>query len=181
MNLNLSQGELVRLTAPNAETDAAVMAHWWRDSEYARLQDSEPASPRSASQIRGWLEEDIQDDVFAFHFRPLAEARLIGFVTLWVRWPHRDAWLGIGIGDRADWGKGYGTDALRLALRYAFDELDLHRVSLTVLGANPRAQRAYEKAGFVVEGRQRGQSQYDGQRVDEVFMGILREAWERRA
>jgi RimJ/RimL family protein N-acetyltransferase len=49
-----------------------------------------------------------------------------------------------------------------------------------VLGANPRAQRAYEKAGFVVEGRTRRQNQYDGQRVDDVYMGILREEWERR-
>ncbi len=54
------------------------------------------------------------------------------------------------------------------------------RVSLSVLGNNPRAIRAYEKAGFVLEGRSRGHNLYDGQRIDEAFMGILREDWERQ-
>ena len=97
---------------------------------------------------------------------------------LWVNWPHGDALLGIGIGDRADWSKGYGSEALRLALRYAFTELNLHRVSLTVLEGNARAIRAYEKAGFVLEGQSREYSRYDGQWLGEVFMGILREDWK---
>jgi RimJ/RimL family protein N-acetyltransferase len=179
MNTNLFQGQLVRFTAPNPKTDPEVIARWWRDSEYGRLQDSDPAFPRTAAQLREGMERGPDDDGFFFHFRPLDEERLLGFVGLWVDWRNRDAWLGIGIGNREDWGKGYGSDAMRLAVRYAFTELGLHRVSLTVLGSNPRAQRAYEKAGFVVEGRQRGLSHYDGQRVDEVYMGILRDEWER--
>lgn len=177
MNPNLFYGDLVRFTAPNPETDAETIARWWLDSEYARLQDSDPAFPRSAAQLRESMERKPDEDGFYFHFRPLNEERLLGFVGLWVNWPHRDAWLGIGMGNRSDWGQGYGTDAMRVAVRYAFTELNLHRISLTVLGANPRAQRAYAKAGFVVEGVQRGLSHYDGERVDEVYMGILREEW----
>lgn len=177
MSKNIFLGHLVRFTAPNPETDTDVMARWWRDSEYARLQDSDPAFPHAAAQLRPRLERGPDNDGVYFHLRPLNDERLLGFVGLWIQWPHRDAWLGIGLGDRNDWGKGYGTDAMRLAVRYAFSELNLHRISLMVLGTNPRAQRAYEKAGFVVEGRQRGLSHYDGQRVDEVYMGLLREEW----
>ena len=87
---------------------------------------------------------------------------------------------GIGIGERSDWGKGYGTDAMRLILRYAFIELNLYRVSLDALGSNARAIRSYEKCGFVREGELRDAARYDGQYVGEVYMGILRDEWEQR-
>jgi RimJ/RimL family protein N-acetyltransferase len=86
--------------------------------------------------------------------------------------------LGVGIGNRAYWGQGYGSEAVRLTLGYAFEELNLHRVSLSVLGDNPRAIRAYEKCGFVREGQWRELAHYDGQWSDEVVMGILRSEWE---
>jgi RimJ/RimL family protein N-acetyltransferase len=172
-------GERVRLCAMEVEAMAEASARWSRDSEYRRLQDSDPALPVSVAEARAhFADEAPSDGEYHFAIHTLEPDRLIGFVSLWLRWQHADAWLGIGIGDRADWGQGYGTEALRIALRYAFEELNLHRVSLTVLGANPRAQRAYEKAGFVVEGRQRSQNQYDGRRIDDVFMGILREEWK---
>jgi RimJ/RimL family protein N-acetyltransferase len=81
------------------------------------------------------------------------------------------------IGERDYWGKGYGTDALRVLLRYAFDELNLHRVSLSVLEGNERAMRSYQKCGFRYEGRQRQVWAYDGRRWDEIYMGLLRDEW----
>jgi RimJ/RimL family protein N-acetyltransferase len=86
--------------------------------------------------------------------------------------------MGIQIGEREYWGKGYGTDALRVLLRYAFDELNLARVSLSVLEGNVRAMRSYEKCGFKYEGRERQAWAYEGRRWDEVYMGLLREEWE---
>jgi RimJ/RimL family protein N-acetyltransferase len=85
--------------------------------------------------------------------------------------------VGIGLGEREFWGKGYGTDAMRIILRYAFTELNLHRVTLNVFEYNPRGVRSYEKAGFVLEGRQRGVLLREGRRWDEIYMGILREDW----
>ncbi|MGQ0601026.1 MAG: GNAT family N-acetyltransferase [Anaerolineales bacterium] len=174
-------GERVRLCAVEADAMAESFVRWSRDSEFRRLQDSDPAHPLSLVEAREMFGDDMSSDsAFSFAIHTREPDRLIGFVGLYLRWPHADAWVGIGLGERDCWGQGYGTEAMRIALRYAFTELNLHRVSLTVLGANPRAQRAYEKAGFVFEGRARAQSQYDGQRVDEVYMGILREEWERR-
>lgn len=70
-------------------------------------------------------------------------------------------------------GAGYGTEATRAVLRHAFDTVGLHRVELEVYAFNPRAQRAYEKAGFVVEGRRREALRGDGEWIDAIVMGVL--------
>ena len=82
--------------------------------------------------------------------------------------------LGITIGDKAYWGKGYGTDAIRLLVDYAFRLRNLRKVWLTVLGNNARAIAAYQKCGFEKEGRLRQQVWSNGGYVDLVYMGILR-------
>ncbi len=87
--------------------------------------------------------------------------------------------MGIGLGERKYWSKGYGTDAMRIILRYAFTELNLHRVSLDTFEYNPRAIRSYEKAGFKIEGRVRQLLNREGRRWDVIYMGILREEWEK--
>jgi RimJ/RimL family protein N-acetyltransferase len=87
--------------------------------------------------------------------------------------------LGIGILRREYWGRGYGSEAVSLMLRFGFTELNLRRISLSVFEYNTRAVRAYEKAGFQQEGRLRQALQRDGRRWDELFMGILREDWLR--
>ncbi|MFC3449011.1 GNAT family N-acetyltransferase [Amycolatopsis speibonae] len=71
-------------------------------------------------------------------------------------------------------GKGYGTEATKLLLGYAFDVVGLHRVSLEVFDYNPRAQRAYEKAGFLREGLQRQALRWEGEWHDVITMAILK-------
>jgi RimJ/RimL family protein N-acetyltransferase len=86
-------------------------------------------------------------------------------------------WVGIGIGERDYWGKGYGTDAMKLCLQYAFMELGAQRVSLGLLEYNARALKSYEKAGFKLEGRMRQEMLREGKRTDTLWMGILRDEW----
>jgi RimJ/RimL family protein N-acetyltransferase len=125
------------------------------------------------------METDKSDSI-GFAVRTLADDRFIGFVGLHaIRWKDGEAFIGIGIGERDYWDKGYGTDAMRVVLRYAFNELGLHRISLGVFEYNPRAIRSYEKAGFTNEGRERKVLNRDGKRYDVVDMGILREEWEQ--
>ena len=70
-------------------------------------------------------------------------------------------------------GRGYGTEVTRLVVSYALDTVGLHRLSLGVYAFNPRAQRVYEKCGFVVEGRRREVLHWDGAWHDEILMSVL--------
>lgn len=181
MNANLFSGRLVRLAAVDVDADPAWFARWDRDTEYGRLLDADPRRLLTARQIKTAIEkEEAEGREMAFAIRTLAEDQLIGFVDLdGPNWTHGDSFVGIGIGDRAYWGRGYGTDALRVLLRYAFTELNLYRLSLNVFSYNARAIRAYQKIGFAVEGRMREALRRDGQYHDLIFMGILRDEWRR--
>lgn len=88
---------------------------------------------------------------------------------------HHKAEYGIFIGEDNARGKGYGTAAAKLMIRYCFEELQLHRLFLRVYADNVRAIRSYEKAGFVKEAYLRDDVFIDGEYKDIVLMGIIRE------
>jgi len=90
------------------------------------------------------------------------------------------AWLSIGIGEAEARGKGYGYDAMRLALNFAFNELNLHRIQLTVFSYNAAALALYNKLGFTHEGTYREFLRRDGQRHDMLLYGLLRDEWTTR-
>ena len=95
-----------------------------------------------------------------------------------IDWKNRKAVQGIFIGEKEYWGRGYGSDAIRALLGFAFREMNLHRVYLSVYDYNERAIRCYEKCGFRHEGRLRKARFSDGRYHDELMMGILREEFE---
>ena len=136
--LPLFQGELLRLAALNAETDAELLAGWTQDTEFIRLLDNDPAMPSTPSKERSRIDKDEDSpDTLVFALRTLIDDRMIGFIALFgIQWHAGTAFMGIGIGDKDYWGKGYGTDATRLLLRYAFDALHLRRISLDVFEYN---------------------------------------------
>ena len=175
---DLFRGKLVRLVAPS-ERDAPVLARWTEDASYLRSVDSDYAQPLSPEEAAQRLGPDNADpNKVEFHLRTLVDDRLIGFVALHsIEWNNGAGLLAIGIGEAEYRGKGYGTDALRLILRFAFHELNLFRVGLDVIATNTRAIRTYEKLGFQHEGRMRGAVLRDGRRDDRIFMGILRDEW----
>lgn len=76
-------------------------------------------------------------------------------------------------------GKGYGSAAMRLVLAHAFDAVGVHRVELDVYAFNASAVRAYERLGFVHEGRLREALLWEGERHDALLMSILRPEWEQ--
>jgi RimJ/RimL family protein N-acetyltransferase len=178
---DLFRGELVRFTLEEPEPSARAQVRWQRDSEFHRLIDGEPALLNSEKRLKEWAEKQVEtgfeSDRYYFSVRTLAEEKYIGFLGLRVDLIHRTAWVGLGIGEREFWSKGYGTDMMKLCLQYAFMELNLARVSLGLHEYNPRALRSYEKCGFRLEGRTRKDVMREGRRTDTLWMGILREEW----
>lgn len=150
-----------------------MFALWSHDANYLRDVDTDfavPVSAKSFEETNGKMSNSVE-----LRLRTLDDDTLIGFVALFnIEWNNQCAKLAIGIGDGAFRGKGYGTDALRIILRYGFCELNLHRIGLDVISYNKRAIRAYEKVGFQVEGVLREAVLRDGEKYDRVLMSILR-------
>jgi len=178
LKTNLLQGSRVRLAALTAD-DLPEIARWHSDAGFARMFDTRPSAPRMAGTLDSWLEDYSRStNGFLFAIRPLGGDELLGYTELeGIQWPHEHAWLSIAIGDPARQGQGYGTEAIGLALQFAFQELNLHRVQLTVFSYNQRAIALYEKLGFRREGTYREHIQRDGARYDMYLYGMLRPEW----
>lgn len=183
MDNQLFTGKLTRLVAHEPDRAGELMEKWYRDSEFARNYDFPPVRPKNIKRAQMHFREYATSDIAGramFLIQTLENVQTIGECELELVKGHaRDAYVSIGIGERAFWGRGYGTDAMRLVLTFGFNEWHLHRITLSVFDYNPRALRSYEKAGFVVEGRMRGRLHRNGKRSDDVVMGILRADWER--
>ena len=107
-------------------------------------------------------------------WEPIGNCGLFG-----IDWRIRQATFGIVVGAKQHWNKGYGTEAFKLMIQHGFATLNLNRISLRVYENNPRAIRAYEKAGLSIEGRLR-QAHYDnGEYFDVILMSILRSEWQK--
>ncbi len=178
---SLLRGERVQLTALNRE-DAHIIAGWEQDTEFLRMLDASPAQPRGTDEIMRWMENGQKArNNFLFGVRTTATAELIGWIELdGIQWTHGSAGVGIAIGSREYWGQGYGHEAMVLMLQFAFHELNLHGIHLTVFAYNTRAIALYERLGFRREGAYREYLHRDGQRYDMLIYGLLRREWEAR-
>ena len=110
--------------------------------------------PLNLRREREWIENLYKDRNSVTFGVVLKESdKLIGSTGFGnIDWRNRRAAFGIAIGDKPEWSKGYGAEAIKLVVRYGFDTLNLNRILLHVFDHNPRAMRAYGKAGFVKEG-----------------------------
>jgi RimJ/RimL family protein N-acetyltransferase len=171
-------GQKVTLRALRRE-DLERLCQFNNDVEVELSGGGDPPIPQSLARLQAEFDSNVgkggrDGTTWAIEADGLCigQCALFGFDDV-----ARHCGLGITIGDKTYWGKGYGRDAVRLMLDYAFRLRNLNRVWLSVLGNNERAIRAYTACGFVVEGRQRQQTWSNGVYVDLVLMGVLREEW----
>ncbi|MBI3740504.1 MAG: GNAT family N-acetyltransferase [Chloroflexi bacterium] len=152
---------------------------WLNDWEVAQNLMPGAPFPQNIEDETEWFEKHRKGaDKFIFAILTRADKKLIGNSGLQnVDWKNRSAVFGIFIGDKNYWSKGYGTDATRTLVRFAFEQLGLNRIELWVYAFNTRAMRAYEKAGFKREGVRRQGLFRNGQFHDEILMSILRAEW----
>ena len=172
-------GERIRLRGVE-RSDLPQFKEWLNDPEV--IEGLGMYLPLSMSDEEQWFEgmskRDPVEKPLAIDIRDDNGWRLIGNTSFFnLEWTNRSAELGIFIGDKSLWNKGYGTETVCLLLRHGFEALNLHRIYLQVYSTNPRARRSYEKAGFVLEGTLREAVYRHGKYIDMHVMSVLRSEW----
>ena len=170
----------LRLRAPE-RADIPRFVDWLNDPEVrAGLL---LALPLSQADEEGWFERmltrPMEEHPLTIEVRQGEEWSMIGNCGFHnIDWRSRSAEVGIFIGEKSLWNKGYGTEVMRLLLKHGFHTLNLNRIALEVYENNPRAVRSYEKVGFVHEGRKRQGMYKDGKFIDILLMSVLHSEWQ---
>ena len=160
--------------------DYARMTEFKNDVEFELLGGGDPPRPRTLASVSDFF-DGASKDKENLGFAIDVDGRFIGDIGLFrVNRIDSTAEVGIGIGDRDHWGKGYGREAMALILEYGFTMQNLRRIWLEVHATNERAVRSYRALGFVEEGRQREHVWSGGSYVDLLLMGLLRSEWQSR-
>jgi RimJ/RimL family protein N-acetyltransferase len=169
-------GEKVRLRRVERE-DIPTFVRWFNDPEVREYLTI--YRPLSTAEEEKWFERQLEDTDSELFAIETADGVHIGNTGLHaINWQYRQAELGIVLGEKEYWDKGYGTDAVRTLLGFAFEEMNLHRVFLRVRADNARGIRVYEKCGFQHEGCKREAIFANGRYYDELHMGILAREFE---
>lgn len=153
---------------------------WLNDREVTRFTET-GIFPTSITELKGYYKRisgSRNDVMFAIIIREnnvhIGNIKLGG-----INWIHRHADLGIMIGEKKYWGKGFGEEACNLLLGYAFKTLNLNKVILGVYGNHEAGMRTYQKAHFAIEGRIRDYYNFNGKFVDKVIMGISKKTFDK--
>jgi RimJ/RimL family protein N-acetyltransferase len=174
-------GKLSRLR-PIEPGDLENYFLWMNDPEVKEYLNQRYFLSREAE--REWLAERTKKPLSYdnLHFAiDTLDGRHIGSLGFHETAPEdRKATLGIVIGDKEFWSRGYGADAISAVLRFAFDEMHLHRVDLEVDERNGRAIACYQKVGFFEEGRKRQHRYSRGRYWDTLVMSILEDEFRKR-
>lgn len=180
-------GDRVVLRPFLLDQDAAALREMLQDPEAIRL----TGSGHRTGDIPGWDDtaearfwdwydtRNAQPDRLDLAVVDKASGQAVGEAVLndW-NGGNRSCSFRILLGPRGR-DRGLGTEVTRLIVGYGFEQLGLHRIELQVYAFNPRAQRVYEKAGFVVEGALRDALRWDGRWVDATVMSILAAEWDQ--
>ncbi len=167
--------------SPIAPEDAPAFTAWLNDLSVTVPLGDEAYVPLSLQRMESEIENAIRSQEHIFGIVDCATDQLIGRCLLFGIDPvNRSAMLGIFIGEKAFWGRGYGQEAARLLLHYAFNLLNLHSVMLGVFSFNERAQAAYRKLGFKEIGRRRDARIIAGKAYDGVLMDMLEDEFRAR-
>ncbi|MGW4890830.1 GNAT family N-acetyltransferase [Kitasatospora sp. NPDC004240] len=176
------EGTLVRLRALHAD-DAEHHLRWRNDPEVVRLAAAGdpcwgPVTAEAVDIAFGTMLRLVPREAAVLTVEDLTDGRPIGFADYRDLDPYTGtATLGITIGERTHWGRGHGSEALRLLVDHLFGAYPLRRLELDTWSGNERAVRAFTRAGFREEGRRRQAALVAGVHHDRVLFGLLREEW----
>ena len=174
-------GKDVRLRAME-RSDLPLFVSWFADPDVREFLTTR--SLYSMSFEEGWYENmlkvPIENHPMMIDILVDNQWLPVGDIALpEINWINRQAEVGVMIGEKAYWNRGFGTQAMRLMLHYAFDTINLNRVYLEVYEPNIRGIHCYEKAGFIKEGCLREAQYLNGKYVNVWMMGILKSEWQQ--
>ena len=171
------EGQLVRLDALDETHAGGPYLAWLADPHITRFLEVR-FNRYDENRLRDYIKtENDRADAVLFGMFAATTSRLIGTIKLSnIHRQHRNCAVGLMIGDSSVWGKGYATEAIALACRYAFEVLGLHRVVAGCYATNVASARAFAKAGFVAEGRLRDDRLDGAEWVDTLLMARLNPA-----
>lgn len=180
--MSIVYGDRIRLRAVERE-DVHKFHEWVNDPEVTR--GLAMYLPMSLADEENWFDShakrDPREKPFAIDVRKGKNWKLVGNCGVFgISDVNSSAELGIMIGDKTEWNKGYGSEIMSLLVRHCFETLNLNRAYLKVYTENVRAVRSYEKAGFVLEGRLREAVYKFGKYDDVLVMSVLRSEWASR-
>jgi [ribosomal protein S5]-alanine N-acetyltransferase len=157
----------VRLTDVNE-----AYYRWMNDCEVTQYLESR-FYPNSFDSLKRYVEDKLNDRDNVFLAIILKKSnRHIGNIKLGpINWIHRYADVALMIGEKDCRGKGYGTEAIRLITAYAFDKLDLHKLTAGCYEANKGSAESFQKAGFAIEGICKSQYYCIDKYVDSIRLG----------
>lgn len=147
---------------------------WMNDPEVTHYLESR-FYPNSMEGLREYVIAKLGDRNNVFLAIVLKDAdRHIGNIKLGpIDWIHRVADIGLIIGEKDCWGRGYATEAIRLISKYAFEQLNLHKLTAGCYSSNQGSAKAFQKAGFMVEGVRKDHFYIDGRYVDDILLGLV--------
>lgn len=165
---------------PVQESDYELITSWLNDGEITTFMFY-GQRPQTLKQVHEWLETDLSSDKnVILMVLDKSTQKTIGFTGYYnLHFTARKGELRILLGDKSVWGQGYGTEVIELMTFYGFDRLNLERVSLGFTSENKRAEGAYTKAGFKMEGTLKNDIYRNSRYYDAVLMAILREDYYR--
>ena len=175
-------GKRIRLRAVERE-DLPFFVTWLNDPEV--IKGLFIYLPLSSTEEERWFEQlaDLPpgEKPLAIEILDGENWRLVGNSSFHnISMNNRSAEVGIFIGDKKEWNKGYGTETMQMLLEHGFETLNLHRIFLRVYSNNLQAIKAYEKAGFIQEGRMREDHYRQGKYYDTLIMSVLRDDWHSK-
>ena len=182
---SLFVGEAIELSAINAEKDAAAFSKWAEDPAFARRFNFGHFRPIPEHEMKKKLEEQLKKaeekrDAYLFTVRKREGGDLIGFARIsWMLSSHQVGGVYVDFGDPVDLDK-YGNETLQLMLRYAFMEVNLHRVGVEFPAYETSMIALYEQNGFLREIQRREAVYHAGKYWDELVYALLKPEYKMK-
>ena len=170
-------GERIRFVPLDPQLHLDNVVAWFNDPEVRQFLNNK--LPISRQQEEKWFEkfaESKEDIVWAVHDEQNKHIGITGVHQ--IDWEHRSATTGLLIGDKAAWGKGYGSDIVKTRTRFLFDQLNLHRLESECFTENQGMIKIFEKCGYQRVGILRQKRWRDGRWRDMILWEILDEDYQ---